>query len=215
MGSGSAGPIPSSATSVNAALEISMKNAKNNGAGVNGYQGTTPPATAITAEGVTLSDFKDGQGNTILFSENVQAMPWHIAGFIDATDLVPAMAGQEVAYPQSSRYSQGLVWHYEDPTCPAGAGMDCQAVYVKHLINGRGNATNEDIFVEEMNATNCIDLARPSSAHVDGVNCGMADGATRFVTDSIDYRVYQALLTPRGKSSSVPWPEFVLTDEAF
>jgi hypothetical protein len=66
-----------------------------------------------------------------------------------------------------------------------------------------------------MDGTNLTDLARPSSAHTDGVNTGMADGGTRFILDSIDYRVYQALLTPRGKSSDVPWPEFILDDDAF
>jgi len=65
-----------------------------------------------------------------------------------------------------------------------------------------------------MSAGNAADLARPSSAHVDGVNVSMADGGSRFIADSIDYRVYQALLTPRGKSSDVPWPEFVLQGES-
>jgi hypothetical protein len=65
----------------------------------------------------------------------------------------------------------------------------------------------------DANVWDAPSLARPSSAHVDGVNAGFADGATRFVAQSVDYRVYQALMTPRGKSSDVPWKEFVLTDE--
>ncbi|MGC6548658.1 MAG: DUF1559 domain-containing protein, partial [Rubripirellula sp.] len=85
----------------------------------------------------------------------------------------------------------------------------------QHQINGGGLDISEDIFVLTMsdNIWDAPSLARPSSAHVEGVNCAFADGQTRFVTTNVDYRVYQALLTPRGKSSDVPWKEFVLTDE--
>jgi prepilin-type processing-associated H-X9-DG protein len=58
------------------------------------------------------------------------------------------------------------------------------------------------------------DLARPSSAHVTGVNMGFADGSSRFVTEDIDYRVYQAYMTTRGKSSNVPFREYVLEAES-
>jgi hypothetical protein len=44
---------------------------------------------------------------------------------------------------------------------------------------------------------------------------GFADGGTKFVTENIDYRVYQALMTPRGKSSDVPFKEYVLEAGAF
>jgi prepilin-type processing-associated H-X9-DG protein len=94
-----------------------------------------------------------------------------------------------------------------------GSTVTIGGVFQKHKINGGGADVTQDIFTLEMTPTNAPDLARPSSAHVDGVNVGFADGATRFVAVSIDYRVYQAIMTPRGKSSDVPWPEFVLTDQ--
>jgi hypothetical protein len=43
----------------------------------------------------------------------------------------------------------------------------------------------------------------------------MADGATRFIRETIDYRVYQALLTPDGNLSDVPLPTFKLSDDSF
>lgn len=61
-----------------------------------------------------------------------------------------------------------------------------------------------------MTGSNAADLARPSSAHTEGVSMAMADGTTRFVSDSVDYRVYQALMTPRGWKSDVPAPSYVL-----
>ncbi len=183
---------------------------------------------------VRMDDFKDGQGNTILFSENVQALPWHVAGFqLDATMFETAAATDtEVLFNTGSqavdaaRHVHGMVWHYEDPD-PSNAGLATLwntngtaaavvpgSVKTLHKINGGGTTASEEIFTKVMTAATAADLARPSSAHVGGVNCGMADGQVRFILETIDYRVYQALCTPRGKSSNVPWQEFVLTDEA-
>lgn len=179
---------------------------------------------------VKLEDFKDGQGNTILFSENVQALPWHRAGLIDANALDTAdPAHNDVTFSvESARYIHGMVWHYEDAefaettlstlwnrngTAAAVVPLDVASL---HFINGGGTTVSDEIFTKTIQTfADARSLARPSSAHVDGVNCAMADGATRFVPSTIDYRVYQALLTPRGKSSNVPYPEFVLTDEVF
>lgn len=207
------------------------------------------PATLgpyTTGPDVQLDDFKDGQGNTVMFSENVQAFPWHRAGLIDASNSggasdpvnLLAAVGAEIPYEPTSRYIHGLVWHYEDPSW-SDASYDTGGLWSNgvplepsewHKINGRGRKTSEDIFIFTMDdaydqttddetttiASDTIDtsdIARPSSAHSGGVNIGLADGSTRFLNETIDARVYQAMLTPRGKSSDVPWPEFVLTDE--
>jgi hypothetical protein len=127
-----------------------------------------------------------------------------------------------------------MVWHYEDEqyadttlasfwngspkfnlaNLANGQGkVQPENVLDFHRINGRGATVSEDIFVLELNNGNSYNLARPSSAHVDGVNCAFGDGATRFIVQSINYRVLQAMMTPRGKASLVPYPEFVLTDE--
>ena len=66
-----------------------------------------------------------------------------------------------------------------------------------------------------MQSTNFTDLARPSSLHVSGVNMAMADGSVHFIVDTIDYRIYQAFMTPSGRSSDVPMNENVLTGDDF
>ena len=230
---GVAGPM------VNPAAWVKSMN-RNQGAFSNKYQGfnSTPP---LLGDKVRLDDFKDGQGYTLLFSENVQALPWHRAGYLNAftggsgpdmttgidysaappvTDIVfnPDVSVGDLA---AARYTNGMVWHYEDannsamPNHPV-TNIPCLPVYVKHRINGRGQAVGQDIFTLTMqeNTGNYIDLARPSSAHVSGVNVATADGGTRYINDNIDYRVLQALMTPRGKSSSVPFPEYILSDES-
>ena len=134
-------------------------------------------------------------------------MPWHRAGFIDASDLVIDERRPEIDYQPTSRFTSGAVWHHEDDAIRVGAAM----VKPVHRINGA--PVGADRYSLLMTADNAADLARPSSAHVQGVNMGMADGATRFISETIDYRVYQALLTPNGAASDVPMPTFVLTPE--
>jgi prepilin-type N-terminal cleavage/methylation domain-containing protein len=207
---------------------------KANGCFTAQYRGANMAGALAVADAPDLDDLKDGQGYTILFSENVQAAPWHRPGFIDGltsgavADLAPLGPNQDILTGPKLEYSQytnGLVWHYEDekynqlnslpnpPTSPNGSAV--ADVFQQHKINGGGDTVSKDIFnlTMDQNVWDAPSLARPSSAHVDGVNCAFADGQTRFVTSSIDYRVYQAILTPRGKSSDVPWQEFVLTDE--
>ncbi len=195
-----------------------------NGVFNNKYAGNSA-SSAATGPKVRLDDMKDGQGNTMLFSENVQSLPWNALGLQNASVLNNTSEASPAGYPPNSRYVQGMVWHYEDDkyndsnlTSLWSHGVPPQ-VKPKHKINGRGPLASEAIFVEKMSApvgtTTPADLARPSSAHVDGVNAGMADGGTRYITSSIEYRVYQALLTPRGKSSDVPWQEYVIDEDAF
>ena len=202
---------------------------KANGCFTSQYRGLNPANGKLidTADKVRLDDLKDGQGNTILLSENVQAAPWHRPGFMNGTNF--ASSTEDInANPMLdySRFTNGLVWHYEDPKASvlngitpnppvSPAGTAVFETFKQHAINGGGTDISEDIFVLGMddNVWDAPSLARPSSAHVEGVNCAFADGQTRYVTTSIDYRVYQAMLTPRGKSSDVPWKEFVLTDE--
>ena len=204
----------------------------------NQYQGrttgVTPGTQNVVGSKVRLDDFKDGQGFTILFTENAQALPWHRAGYVNTSDLTAGI-DFSVATPVvdiannpadsssalfAAPYTNGMVWHYEDKSStsmPANpiTGVGCRPVYVKHKINGEGLAPGQDVYTLQMTeaSSNFIDLARPSSMHVEGVNTALADGATRFVVQSIDYRVYQAMCTLRGKSSDVPFTEFILTDE--
>jgi prepilin-type processing-associated H-X9-DG protein len=48
------------------------------------------------------------------------------------------------------------------------------------------------------------DRARPSSNHWGGVNVAFCDGRVRFVRDSMEYRIYCALMTPNGGMAVEP-----------
>ncbi len=194
------------------------------------------PLQHVVGPKVSMDDLKDGKTNTALFSENVQALPWYLPGFLNGLGLQVGTGVVDLNYSvvntvglgelNSSQFTAGMVWHFEDPQAtllnglspavvspsPFGRNVGSEAFTI-HRINGAGGNAPSDKFVLQMTIGNAPDLARPSSAHVDGVNMGFADGATRFVSESVDTRVYQAMMTPRGKSSDVPWPEFVLTEE--
>ncbi len=186
-------------------LSFAQSMNKSNGVFVNRLRGSVNSSgnDVPTGDAVTIDDLKDGQGYTVLFSENLQAMPWHRAGFLNPpADLTSA----PVAYPGDSRYVHGMVWHQADP-----------AALPVHEING--SPAERDKFSLQMvqgggAGLTPPDLARPSSAHTGGVNMAFADGTVRFITDEVEYRVYQALMTPRGKSSNVPFPEFVIEGDA-
>lgn len=203
------------ADEVSSPVTISFEDAQKTANGVfnNQYHKATNADEFPAGPRVRLDDLKDGAGNTALCSENFQAVAWHQL----ATDpdpsarlLQPAIPGEEVPYPPLSKFTQGMVWHYEDLEGFAGA---------PHVATNRRRQINstigdEDIVLLKMTPENAPDLARPSSAHADGVNIGFADGSSRFIVESIDYRVYQALLTPDGSQSDVPMPSFIAPEEA-
>lgn len=137
---------------------------------------------------IQLEDFLDGQGNTVLFFESLHAMPWHRSGFTNRDDLIFQHHPDEIVYPKKSRFTNTMVWHSVDWK-NGGQSLDI------HRING----ANDSQYTIEITLANVMDYARPSSAHAEGVNVAMADGSTRFITNSIDMRVWQAMMTPAGE----------------
>jgi prepilin-type N-terminal cleavage/methylation domain-containing protein/prepilin-type processing-associated H-X9-DG protein len=161
---------------------------------------------------VRADDLKDGLGNTVLFSESLQAQPWHqilpggeAASFAALSDPAAAVGA---GVHRAARFPQGFVWHWRDPKGFSSAA----APEAEILINGTPGGA--DLFGLTMTDANAFSVARPSSAHNGGVNMGFADGSSKFVSEQIDYRVYQAIMTPRGKSSDVPFKEYILESGA-
>lgn len=202
---------------VQSAVSFGQSMRKANGVFNNKYAGASGVSVG---EAVRLDDLVDGPGNIVLFSENLSALPWNrltIGEGETAMLLSTAQGpGEEVDYNPtlvSSRYVHGMVWHFENDNQNVQNNSGCGPVTPLHRING--SLADMDKFNIEMSGNNMAGVARPSSAHSGGVNMGFASGATRFVVESIDYQVYQALMTTRGKSSNVPFREYVLPGDAF
>lgn len=171
-----------------------------------GFDPTNPTRLMPVGKPIRLGDITDGSTGTLMLSENHQAMPLHmtaLTGNANHLTNIQTVAGKEViASPPVARYLQGAVWHFEDPRGYASAAP----VKPVHQINGG------DVYELQMNPSNFPDVARPSSLHIGGANVAMADGSVRFLIEKIDYRVYQAMMTPKGKSSDVPSNEFLATE---
>ena len=133
----------------------------------------------------STTDFKDGKGSTILFSESLAAGHWHVPGL-----------------------ATGMVWLYAndagvpvDPSIATGAVLTPSAVPPEARINGNKKTVTSVTGPE---------TARPSSMHSGGVNVAFADGSTRFLNQNIAYHVYQSLLTLYDKKSDMPHRLYVL-----
>lgn len=160
---------------------------------------TTPVGPSVRAD-----DLRDGLSNTAIFSENLNAERWYRVGLksLETQALIaPALHLNAVAV----RGYQGMVWQRFDDAGADQVSLPPAAARINGWIDL--DLVKEDSF--RFNA------ARPSSTHSDGVNVVFADGSVRFVRDSIDYRTYQALLTPHGKASDVPFPEFMLRPDSY
>lgn len=59
-----------------------------------------------------------------------------------------------------------------------------------------------------------IRFARPSSGHVGGVNATFCSGATRYLSDQIDYLVFTRMMAPANNQAKLPGTEKPV-DEAF
>ncbi len=96
----------------------------------------------------------------------------------------------------SPRVRCGIVWQYRAQ--PAQPGV---ADYVPPKFDG---ATRNRVFSPE--------LARPSSYHADIFHAAMLSGWVSPISNRVDYRVLQALMTPHGSDSDVPDPSYVLKE---
>ena len=136
----------------------------------------------------TTSDIRDGLTNTLLFSENLIADGW----------------------PSTSKTGVGFVWIYASEngvnlhnSFATGAIITPTDVPppVWAKINGdKGTVTGPPT----------AETARPSSNHPGGVVVAFADRHTQFMRESIEYHVYQQLMTGYSEKSDMPSRLYVL-----
>lgn len=192
-----------------------------NGVFNNKYDGKGGPASLITGGAVRNDQMRDSKTQTVLFSENLQALPWYRAGAMEPTSNV---IGQELVdgFPagaeSAARSLTGMVWAYFDDQQATSPGKEKPPVPPAVVrINGAdpGGVDKFNLFMTDLAPPDRWQLARPSSAHSGGAVMSFADGSTRFVDENIAYYVYQALLTPHGTRSEVPFTKRRISDDDF
>lgn len=174
--------------------ELTQK--KENGVFVN----KLPGSYACSApKKIAASDIYDGVSNTLGFSENLQAGSWR---------YVTSTAAAGGLRDDSARYHLGMVWHYrlKDPSNTTRTAIPAGLVLPANLVNGQKDRTD---------MIGHPDFARPSSNHPGVVMAAMLDGSIPRFSDTMDYHVYQALLTPKTRSSDAPWNTYILKDDDY
>lgn len=126
----------------------------------------------------------DGQTNTIMFAENVQAQRWDLGNsFSNIAFGVPVIAGTDTIAVAA----------------PTNLGTALQPVGGNVWGGGGGTIENNDA----MPSRNIIGGAglypRPSSNHLGTSLYGFSDGAARQISDSISWDVYVRLVSPNGQ----------------
>jgi prepilin-type N-terminal cleavage/methylation domain-containing protein/prepilin-type processing-associated H-X9-DG protein len=144
----------------------------------------------------SLSDMKDGGSNTIVFSENssegvknpgASNWNWPLDSLNRATIFVWLYESERTGPQKPNPITKSII---PKPTTPPPA-------HVK--INGDDPGT----------VTVAQELWRPYSRHPGGVVMAFADGSTKFIKEEIQYDVYQALMTPDGSKSDMPYGNFI------
>jgi len=141
---------------------------------------------------VTMTDINDGLTNTLLFTENLMAGLWG--------------AGDPRGYGTKRQLSMTFVWLYatEGNVTGTTSGPTPTAVVTADMkINGNNKQNREP---NGITAKTC----RPSAWHNGGVNVVFADKHTTFLTQQIDYDVYQQLMTADSKKSNMYVKGYVL-----
>jgi prepilin-type N-terminal cleavage/methylation domain-containing protein/prepilin-type processing-associated H-X9-DG protein len=130
------------------------------------------------------SDIKDGSDRTILMSENIHKDQTGSPGAKYNTSWLRSSA-MYASLPTIREQPYGMVWVYDDTTYPAPP--DNQAPINRDLASPPSSYTDTG-----------MTFARPASAHGETFNVAFCGGNVAEINQSIDYRVYQQLMTPNG-----------------
>jgi prepilin-type N-terminal cleavage/methylation domain-containing protein/prepilin-type processing-associated H-X9-DG protein len=117
---------------------------------------------------------QDGLGTTIMMSENADSRNW--------TDVDERWTGFTYDYDNGT----------PGPTPSPSPGNPTRSLGLNINFGQSKNSTPQDT---------SAGWARPSSFHPNGINFVFCDGHVRFVSDTIAYGVFQALMTPRGSAA--------------
>ena len=150
---------------------------------------------------VAAQHFRDGMSQTILFTENLQAMNWY------GPNYGPLKQNTFVFLWLQDAGVGDANWGMGDPifSSPLGLPPAIITTSIVKINGGRNDAT----------LTLVPETARPSSFHPGGVNMAFADGHVKYTSENMAYHVYQALMTPYGAKAITPWREFVLSVSDF
>jgi prepilin-type N-terminal cleavage/methylation domain-containing protein/prepilin-type processing-associated H-X9-DG protein len=149
---------------------------------------------------MSVNGIPDGASKTLMLSENIQAGEYGSAADFS---WPPPDRNAAASLASDLLLLTGFVWDW-DPAVVTNPPHDARC------INGSkdyGPRAPTDTFY----------YSRPSSFHPGGVNAAMCDGAIIWLRETIDYKVYQQLMTSYGANSNMPGSNknYVLKDQDY
>jgi prepilin-type processing-associated H-X9-DG protein/prepilin-type N-terminal cleavage/methylation domain-containing protein len=135
---------------------------------------------------VRLSNINDGSGTTLMYAENIHKT-------YDAKG--PITGGPTFGWMFGNEQELGFVW--VNPSGGATSPIPGSTINNQEAISR--NSQDVVVFPANMPA-----FARPAGPHSGGVNVAYCDGHGDFLRDDIDYKVFQALMTPNGRKCVDP-----------
>jgi prepilin-type N-terminal cleavage/methylation domain-containing protein len=149
-----------------------------------------PPLAGFQTQSVRAgtADIKDGADRTLLLSENIHKDE---IGF--NTSWLRSAALFKTTDPSIGEQPFGMVWVYNaaNPSDPANRSQPNNPPQVQERANLDAASPDSYTGLGAM-------YARPAGAHGETFMVAFCGGNTREVNQSIDYRVYQQLMTPNG-----------------
>ena len=140
-----------------------------------------------------LGAMKDGAGTTIMLCENIHKTyttnsnsPWF-------SWVAPALGWDKPAAEQQL----GFVWVVPPSGTTNPAPNPNYSLNAQERISG--NWAQEGFFDPAFPR-----FARPASSHGGGATVAFCDGHSQYLRDDIDFKVYQALMTPNGRKCIDP-----------
>jgi prepilin-type N-terminal cleavage/methylation domain-containing protein/prepilin-type processing-associated H-X9-DG protein len=130
----------------------------------------------------------DGVALTLMLSENLRAVYW---AFMEEEQYI-----RDKGPKIDEKYHFGFTWEYPDDVA---TGIAEDSPVKRRRPNGwAGEADSYESLTEMV-----IDDGFPSSQHPGGVNVAFVGGATRYLSDHIEPRVYAQLMTSNRKQSEL------------
>jgi prepilin-type processing-associated H-X9-DG protein len=142
-------------------------------------------ARRLKAPLTRLSTITDGAGTTILLAENCHK------------SYEPVSTGDPARFTWLFGTEQhlGIVWVVSTAPQPGNSIVDQERI----------NRVGDDAYSQDpVFDPNSPRFARPASNHGPGVNIAFVDGHSKFLSDNIEYVVYQQLLSAQGKKCVDP-----------
>lgn len=148
-------------------------------------------------------DVRDGLTHTIAVVESLNADSWAQVGHDGGWNTVDidgvTYAGDDLVGKRSPRVRVGFVWQYK----------------AQPAVSGVADYKRPKMPSPSQKRTYSPELAIPSSNHTGLFNAAMLGGSVTTISNEIDYRVLQALMTPHTKQSDVPDPSYKLKEDDY